>query len=51
MRQHVKNKDARIRVKLETLNASKPRERMPRPAVFRDRTKYDRKAFRIPDTD
>ena len=31
-------------IRLEILNQSRDREIMPRPAVFRDKTKYDRNA-------
>lgn len=42
-RQHVKNKDKNVQRKLELIADSTERRVMPRPAVFRDKTKYDRK--------
>lgn len=44
MRQHVKTKDRAKQEKLRAINASSERKLMPRPAVFRDRSKYDRKS-------
>lgn len=45
-RQHVKTKDAKKRQKLELIAASSERKTMPRPTVFRDKSKYDRKSFK-----
>lgn len=42
-RQHVKNKDKNIQRKLELIADSTERRVMPRPVVFKDKTKYDRK--------
>lgn len=43
-RQHVKTKDTAKRQKLELIAASTERRAMPRPTVFRDKSKYDRNA-------
>lgn len=43
-RQHVKTKDAAKKQKLELIAASTERRIMPRPTVFRDKSKYDRNA-------
>lgn len=32
----------RLQEKLDRYNQARPREPMPRPAVFKDRSKYDR---------
>ncbi len=38
----MKRKNIAIEHKLATIRQSKPREMMPRPAVFRDKSKYNR---------
>lgn len=42
-RQHVKSKDKKTQEKLDLINRSTERHEMPRPAVFKDKSKYDRK--------
>lgn len=41
-RQHRKTKDKALQEKLDLINRSTERREMPRPAVFKDKTKYDR---------
>lgn len=41
-RHHAKTKDKALRKKLELINMSTERREMPRPTVFRDKSKYDR---------
>ena len=42
MRQHVKNKDKRAQQIIHNMNAVADRTHMPRPTVFRDKSKYNR---------
>ena len=37
-----KKKSKEVQEKLDAFNHSRPREMMPRPTVFKDKTKYDR---------
>lgn len=41
-RHHAKNKDKNIQEKLDLINRSTERRTMPRPTVFKDKSKYDR---------
>ena len=40
------NKNDIRKTKLDILNQTRDREPMPRPAVFRDKKKYDRKSMK-----
>lgn len=42
MKQHVKTKDKAKQEKIRLINASTERREMPRPTVFKDKSKYDR---------
>lgn len=39
----------KVQEKLDLINRSTERRIMPRPAVFKDRTKYDRNRRKAPD--
>ena len=39
--------DKKLKEKLEILKKSRPREKMPRPTVFEDKTKYKRSKQKI----
>lgn len=41
-RQHKKTKDKDLQAKLDLIARSTERREMPRPTVFRDKSKYDR---------
>ncbi len=41
-RQHVKTKDKALQEKIDLINRSTERREMPRPTVFKDKSKYDR---------
>lgn len=45
-RQHVKTKDKDKQQTLALIAASSERKEMPRPVVFRDKSKYDRNRYR-----
>ena len=42
----MKKKDKRKKTKLDILKQTKDRTPMPRPVMFRDKKKYDRKAIK-----
>lgn len=46
MKQHVKCKDKAKQEKVRMMNATSERTPMPRPTVFRDKTKYNRQSFK-----
>ena len=42
-KQHIKTKNKSIQNKLELINYSTERRVMPRPVIFQDKSKYNRK--------
>ena len=42
-RHHAKSKDKNVQNKLSLIAMSSERQLMPRPAVFKDKSKYDRR--------
>lgn len=45
----MKKKVKRKKTKMDILKQTRDRTPMPRPTVFRNRKKYDRKTFRVED--
>ena len=46
-RQQMKKRDKTLEAKLKTLAQTRDRTPLPRPAVMKDKTKYNRKAERL----
>lgn len=43
----MKKKDKDLEEKLKLLNQTRPRDIMPRPTTFKDKSKYDRKRQKV----
>ena len=43
----MKNKDPKVERKLDLLKHTRPRDPMPRPTVFKDKSKFDRNKEKI----